>query len=185
MIAALFALSAYFTYQVEARRRQLSGKRAGAQIASGSKVKAVKAIDGDELSVLYNGSPLVVRLLGIKAFSASANEQDIQAVGAAARRELQRDVETGRELVLEYDTFKQDKHGRVLAYVRSGKKDLAEDLVRRGLVMVYTRYPFKRQARYLTAEAQARAQKLGLWSNPRANLRATALKAVWEADKDK
>lgn len=185
MIAALFALSGYFTYQVEARRQRLSGKHAGSKIASGTKVKAIKAIDGDELSVLLDGSPLVVRLLGIKAFSAAANEQDIQAVGAAARRELQRRLTEHGELVLEYDKLKQDKHGRLLAYVRAGKKDLAEELVRNGLVMVYTRYSFKRQARYLTAEAQARARQLGLWGNPRANLRATALKAVWDADKDK
>ena len=184
MIMLLCCVSTYFTYQVQARRKGLKGKRNAAQLASGTKLEPIKAIDGDEVSVKAGGTPAVVRLLGIKAFSASAAEGDIQSIGKAARRGADKLLRAGKgPLVIEYSKFKRDKHGRTLAYLRRGERDIGLELVRRGLVMVYTRYKFARQALYLTAEAKARAQELGLWGSPKATVRATALKAVWEADR--
>lgn len=179
VMGVLFGFSCFFTYQVQARRRSVRGK--GTQVASGAQVRPVQAIDGDEVSIKVAGSPLVVRLVGIKAFSPSTNEPEIKAEGLAAKRALDRLIKSG-PLKVEYDSFKKDKHGRLLGYLRVGEKDVARTLVRKGLVMVFTRYPFPRQADYLTAEGKARASQVGIWLNPRAAQRATTLKAVWEAE---
>lgn len=176
----LFALSCYFTYQVQARRRNVRGKNT--RVNSGATVEAIQAIDGDEVSIKVAGSPLVVRLIGIKAFSSSTNEPEIKTEGLAAKRALDKLIKSA-PLRVEYDSFKKDKHGRLLAYLRVGEKDVAKTMVRDGLVMVYTRYPFARQADYLTAEGRAHAEQVGLWANPKAAQRATTLKAVWEADR--
>lgn len=180
MIMLLCSVSSYFTYQVQARRQGLKGKRNAAKLASGTKVEPIKAIDGDEASVKAAGTPAIVRILGIKAFSATANEGDFQTLGRSARNELNKLMRGGKgPLVVEYAVYKRDRHGRTLAYLRRGEKDVGLELVRKGLVMVYTRYPFARQSLYLTAEARARAQDRGLWGSKQATERAKGLKAAW------
>ncbi len=183
LIAHLVGVSVYFTYEVELRRRNLKGVGNAAKIASGAVVEPVKAIDGDEVSVKTGGTPTVIRILGIKSFSATANERTIQSVGAAAWREADKLMRADPgPLIVTYKTYKQDKRGRTLAYLERGKIDIGLRLVEKGLVLVFTRYPFSRQATYLAAEAKARAQELGLWGDPKTTLRALALKAVWEAN---
>ncbi|MBW2736803.1 MAG: thermonuclease family protein [Deltaproteobacteria bacterium] len=179
VMALLFISSCYFTYRVQARRRIVRGKNT--QVANNAQVQPIQAIDGDEVSIKVAGSPLVVRLIGIKAFSPSTNEPDIKAEGLSAKRALNQLIKSA-PLRVEYTSFKKDKHGRLLGYLRAGDVDVAQALVRKGLVMVFTRYPFPRQADYLTAEGKARASQLGLWANPRATERATTLKALWEAE---
>jgi micrococcal nuclease len=180
VILLLLGAATFFTFQVESRR--LKVRRKIVPIGSGQKVQALKAIDGDEVVVLVNGTPQVIRLLGIKAFAPTANEDGIKSLGAAARRRLEQLIKN-RELVVEYKKEKRDRHGRLLAYLRAGKTDLGLDLIERGLVMVYTRYPFSRKVAYLTAEGRASAKSVGLWGNAKATMRVQALKAVWEAER--
>ncbi len=179
MIMLLVSVSSYFTYQVQARRRGLRAKQNAAKLVSGTEVEPIKAIDGDEASVKAAGTPAIVRILGVKAFSAKANEGDFQTLGRQARNELNKLIRGKGPLVVEYAVYQRDRYGRTLAYLRCGEKDVGLELVRRGLVMVYTRYRFARQSLYLTAEAHARAQELGLWGSKRATERAKGLKAAW------
>ena len=178
MIGALVSLSLFFGYQVRARRARV---KSVVVVESGAVVRAAKAIDGDEVRLKIAGKPLVVRLLGIKSFSAKANERTIQAVGAQAQRALNQLLRE-EPLTVEFQALKRDRHSRLLAYLSANGRDIGLELVRQGLAMVYTRFPFDRQAPYLAAEQSARKANLGLWSDPNAKVRADSLKAVWEAD---
>ena len=84
---------------------------------------------------------------------------------------------------MEYDEAKTDKAGRLLAYLKANDVDVGQALVEQGHALVYTRYPFSREEAYLGVEAVARTRGEGLWSNPKASIRAEALKATWEAQR--
>jgi diguanylate cyclase (GGDEF)-like protein/PAS domain S-box-containing protein len=62
------------------------------------------------------------------------------------------------------NTTPKDKHGRYLATLFADE-DIAIRLVRQGLVLVYTVYPFPAMQSYLQEQEQARAGRRGLWSN--------------------
>jgi micrococcal nuclease len=65
---------------------------------------------------------------------------------------------------LEYDQQRQDKYGRILAYVylEDGTFVNAE-IIRQGYGFSYTRFPFKYLEEFRTLEREAREAKRGLW----------------------
>lgn len=52
-------------------------------------------------------------------------------------------------------------------------------MVRRGLVLVYTVYPFGSMSMYLQEQAKAKADRVGLWSEPDVAKRAELLSREW------
>lgn len=181
VLVILLVASAAFTLDVQRRRGAWSTDTDVPELQSGDTVKVVRAIDGDEVSVAHPGGTLVVRLLGIKAFDPGVQEPGISAIGQACAAALVR-LE-GQEVQVEFDERKLDKAGRLLAYLRAGERDLGRSLVEEGLALVYTRYPFSREEAYRSAEAVAKTRSEGLWGNPRASVRAEALKGTWEAQR--
>ena len=72
----------------------------------------------------------------------------------------------GKEIKLEYDNYKSDKFGRVLAYPIVDGKNISIELVRKGmaeLVIYQKRKPFIYQVQLLEAQTEAKKQKLGIW----------------------
>ena len=86
-----------------------------------------------------------------------------------------------RDVTIRFDEFKQDRTGRVLAYLEINDKDIGQELVREGLVVVYTRYPFSRMTQYEGAEVEAQSRRAGLWANEKAVARVNGWKGSWEA----
>ena len=84
-----------------------------------------------------------------------------------------------RESVL-LNTPPKDTHGRSLATLFVDDKDVALSLIKRGLVVVYTPYPFPALPLYLSAQDRARAERRGLWGNEAASARAAAVAKAWE-----
>lgn len=184
VVVVLLALSAAFVVDVQSRRGAWATDKGAVDVASGTPVKVLQVIDGDEVSVAYEGGSIVVRLLGIKAFDPKVQEPGIAAVGQSCALALERLTKAdGVSVTVEYDEAKTDKVGRLLAYLKAGDVDVGLSLVEQGHAMVYTRYPFSREQPYLSAEAVARSRSEGLWANPKASLRAEALKATWEAQR--
>ena len=72
----------------------------------------------------------------------------------------------------------------MLAYLHAGDRDVGKTLVRRGLAMVFVRYPFSREDAYLAEQVAARNQGRGLWSNPKAAQRADALYTAWKEERE-
>ncbi|MBX7132191.1 MAG: thermonuclease family protein [Fimbriimonadaceae bacterium] len=124
--------------------------------------RVVGVADGDTITVLVDGRESVkVRLAGIDA------PEKAQPFGAVSKRHLS-DRVFGRAVTVEWT--KKDKYGRVVGRVIADGEDVCLDQVRSGLAWHYKRYateqPANQQTAYASAEAQARQEKFGLWSQP-------------------
>jgi micrococcal nuclease len=114
-------------------------------------------VDGDTV-VLENGS--VVRYVGI---TAPENNEPFEKEATEENRKL---VE-GKTVKLEYDNYKGDKFGRILAYVIVDRKNISIELTRKGLaqVVVYQhKKPFIYQDQLLKVQTEARKNRRGIWS---------------------
>lgn len=182
-IAVLCLLSAYFTWDVQVRRGAWRSDEGAVTLQSGTAVRLVQVIDGDEVSVAHQTGTVVVRLLGIKAFDPNVQDPSISGAGLACVEGLTQLLQREVPLELVYDALRFDKAGRLLAYLESEKVDVGLRLVEQGLALAYTRYPFARQAAYEQAQQSAREKRAGLWLHPKATQRAEALIQSWAAER--
>lgn len=122
-----------------------------------------RVIDGDTL-LLANGAR--VRLIGVDTPETVRPNHPPQPWGLEAAR-LTRRLVSGGEVRLEFDGPRKDRYGRFLAHVWVGNRMLAEELVRAGLATAETRYDYAYdvKVRLLEAQAEARAARLGIWSD--------------------
>lgn len=114
--------------------------------------RAGRVIDGDTFVVPEHA---VIRLWGIDA--PEMNQPFGPESKAALVRLLGR-----RGLTIEQ---KDSHYKRKIAIVRTGQQDVALELLKQGLAWHDRRYA-PRQENYAEAEAEARAKKRGLWSDP-------------------
>lgn len=121
------------------------------------KGKVKRVVDGDTV-VLENGS--IVRYVGI---TAPENNDPFEKESTEENRKL---VE-GKTVSLEYDNYKGDKFGRILAYLVVNGKNISVELARKGLaqVVIYQhKKPFIYANELLKAQNEAKKKKLGIWS---------------------
>ncbi len=181
VVALLLSATVVFVFNVQSRRKAWKPKAKEIVVADGDLATVTNVVDADEVTVKdKSGNTFVIRLLGIKGFDPTSNEPQVSAFGQSAVAALRRMAE-GRDVAIRFKTFKQDRVGRVLAYIEFNAKDLGLELVREGLVVVYTRYPFSRQDKYEAAEAEAMSRRAGLWANEKATARVNGWKGSWEA----
>jgi endonuclease YncB( thermonuclease family) len=177
LIAALLGASVFFAVGILEQRREV--RSAQATIASGEVVSLVEVVDGDTLLVRTEaGAQASVRLLGVKAFDTKLEKDVTGTYGQAAVDALRRRLEGKPARVLLHTTPK-DKYGRAIATLIADERDVGLELVKEGLALVYTVYPFPAMPIYLKDQELARAERRGLWGNPDAVLRADALAAEW------
>lgn len=121
------------------------------------KAKVERIVDGDTI-VLASGS--IVRYVGI---TSPENNEAFEKESTEENRKL---VE-GKSVNLEYDNYKADKFGRILAYVIVDGKNVSIELARKGFaqVVIYQhKKPFIYQDQLLKAQDEAKKKKLGIWS---------------------
>ncbi len=121
------------------------------------KGRVERIVDGDTI-VLNNGS--IVRYVGIT--SPETNEPFEKEA-----TETNRKLVEGKEVELEYDNYKGDKFGRILAYLIINGKNVSIELTRLGMaqVVVYQhKKPFIYQDKLLAAQTEAKKKQLGIWS---------------------
>lgn len=120
------------------------------------------ALDGDSLRLSDRRE---VRMIGINAPELGHNGAADQPLAAAAHKRLD-ELVRGRAVNLRYDVERFDRYGRTLAYAfLPDGRDVQEILLREGLVWFVAIAPnISARERYLSAEAKARAQRLGVWS---------------------
>lgn len=121
------------------------------------KGKVERVVDGDTI-VLGNGS--IVRYVGI---TAPENNEPFEKEATETNRKL---VER-KTINLEYDNYKADKFGRILAYVIVDGKNASVEMARKGMaqVVIYQKKkPFIYQDQLLKAQDEAKKNKLGIWS---------------------
>ena len=89
--------------------------------------KVQRVVDGDTV-VLENGS--IVRYVGI---TAPETNEPFEKQASEENRKL---VE-GKTVTLEYDNYKGDKFGRILAYLIIDGKNVSIELARLGMVVIF------------------------------------------------
>jgi micrococcal nuclease len=125
--------------------------------------RVVAVLDGDtvDVTLLASSKRQRVRLIGIES------PERGQCFARAATRAAHKLALAQRvRLIGDRTQAKQDRYGRLLAYVvLPNGNDLARLLIGRGfgVVYVYDRL-FNRVGAYRTAEAAAKARRVGLWS---------------------
>ena len=139
-IALLVGASLFYGFNVERMRRSMLGSEG--KVESGNVVTLVSIVDGDTIRVAQEGQqPVTVRILGIKAFEASIAKDVVAPYGQAAIDTLQRLMANNPVRVLLHSTPK-DRYGRYIAMLYVNDQDIGLRLVKEGLAMVYTAYPF-------------------------------------------
>lgn len=129
-------------------------------LLSNGPFRVVRVLDGDTI-VLDNGE--TVRLIGVDAPEIHHPEIPVQRFGEEATEFLRRFAE-GFECTLEYEPNNiRDLYGRLLAYVFVGDRLANAEIIRRGYAYAYTRFPFRRQAEFISLEHEAREHQYGLW----------------------
>jgi micrococcal nuclease len=126
----------------------------------------VSVVDGDTVKVSREGRTLTVRLIGIDTPETTDPRRPVQCFGAEASARAH-ELLDGSLVQLEFDPSQgsQDKYGRTLAYVYAGSTMVNQVLVEQGYAREYTySQPYRYQAQFKSAEADARAAGLGLWS---------------------
>ena len=125
--------------------------------------RVIHVSDGDTVTVLMRGHDQIrVRLAGIDA---PESKQDF----GRRSRQLMSSLVKGRDVrVIVVD---RDKYGRYVARLETEDGDVGEQMLEAGLARVFVRYvrnlPRDYQVAYTHAEALARSENRGLWSDPK------------------
>jgi micrococcal nuclease len=129
-------------------------------VPGSAEVKVVQVIDGDTIKVVSAGDEEDVRLIGIDA-AEKGEDFSVQATQALEK------LVGGATVHLEMDVEQRDQYDRLLAYVWVGGAMANEELLKQGLVTVYTVSPnVKYVDRFKAAQDAAQAAEIGLWGNP-------------------
>jgi endonuclease YncB( thermonuclease family) len=177
LITVLVGASGYFGTKAEERRREL--QKAETALVSDDIVRLSRVVDGDTVLVSNGqGQTVPVRILGIKAFNHEAQKDPAARFGLAAMDSLRRAFENKSARVVVGSPAK-DKHGRTLAELHVNDEDVGLSLVREGVALVYTAFPFASMPLYLEEQAAARAERRGFWADPEIARRADLLVRQW------
>ncbi|MFT4416422.1 thermonuclease family protein [Fredinandcohnia humi] len=129
-------------------------------------VGSVQSIDGDTITVIYNGNREKIRFLLVDSPETSHPRLGEQPFGTEAKEFTRKLVENSQKIELEFDIGeKRDKYGRLLAYVYVDGKMIQEELLKNGLARVAYVYP--PNTRYIDQfndiQKVARKQGIGIW----------------------
>ncbi|UNK17537.1 thermonuclease family protein [Paenibacillus sp. N3/727] len=130
-------------------------------------VELVKTVDGDTISVKYEGKTEKVRFLLIDTPETSHPRLGVQPFGPEAKAFTKEIVEKAEKLELEFDIGpNRDKYSRLLAYVYADGQMVQELLLEQGLARVA--YIYQPNVRYVDKfndlQTISRNKSLGIWS---------------------
>ena len=130
-------------------------------------VKFNKCVDGDTLKVTVDGETKTVRFLAIDTPESVHPQKEVEAFGKEASNYTCDLVSNAKKLYLEYDknSEKEDKYGRLLAFVYADDKMVQKELIKAGLARVaylYADYTYTNELQKLEEEAEQK--KVGIWS---------------------
>ncbi len=178
VIGILFSASLFFGLNAETQKRTI--RHAGGNLENGDVVRLEKIIDGDTVTVSKeNSPPATIRILGIRAFDAKVEKDAASVFGREAVEELSR-LMANRPVRILLNTPPKDSQGRFLATLYVNDRDLGLELVKRGLVLVYSVYPFPSMPIYLQEQELAKAKRRGLWADREVKSRAINLIRSWQ-----
>ena len=118
--------------------------------------KATKISDGDTITIEQQGVKYRIRFYGIDAPESS------QVYGAKSRLALENIIKDKELKIVCKD---KDRYGRIVGQVYSEEQDVNLAMLKLGAAWFYEQYARDNDA-YRQAAAQAKREKIGLWSNP-------------------
>ena len=181
VVLGLFGASTFFTLRVCAFKHSINPGVSSGALTSGQKAVVTTVIDGDEVVVDVSGQAVRVRILGTSSYDPKLSDRVAAPFGEQAVRALE--ALKGKPVELVFDELKYDSHKRLLSYLHVGDLDVGADMVAKGLVLTYTKFPFSRMGAYVVAEEAARDSKAGLWADERLAERSRQLRRLWEAQR--
>lgn len=122
-----------------------------------------RVVDGDTL-LMADGVRL--RLIGINCPESVKPDSPVEPFGPEAS-EFTRKFIGDQQVKLQFDQEREDRFGRMLAYVFVGDMFLNEELLRAGLGRYehHFHYSEAMKRRYRAAQDEARQSKRGIWSD--------------------
>lgn len=131
------------------------------------KVKFESCVDGDTIKVTLNNEVKTVRFLAVDTPETKHPTKGEQPYGKEASTYTCDKVTNAKKIELEYDSNsdKEDKYGRLLAWIWVDGSLLQKELVTNGLARVaylYGDYKYTEELQGL--EKVAQSKELGLWS---------------------
>ena len=126
----------------------------------------LRVIDGDTVEINYDEQAVSVRLIGVDTPETVHPNQPVEAYGREASS-FTKNLLLGESVYLRFDTERQDRYGRLLAYLYRVPDGLFVNLeiVRQGYGHAYTRFPFKHMELFKHYGNQARTAGKGLWGD--------------------
>lgn len=173
----LISASIFFGFGAEKQRHLLH--HSGARLETGDLVILDRVVDGDSVVVIKDTGKATVRIVGIKAFTAKVEKDEAAIFGKTAIEEIEKMMASNPVRVILH-TQPKDTHGRFLATLYVNEGDVAIHLIRKGLVLVYSAYPFPAMPIYLHEQELARGGNRGIWGNTEVKMRALALISEWQ-----
>lgn len=120
--------------------------------------KVIRVIDGDTMEVLYEETPIKIRLAHIDC----PEKRGKQPFGNKAKLALS-DLCFGQIVTVQSKNY--DRYKRLIAVIINNKKQIVnQEMVKQGMAWHFTRY--STAAVYDQLEAEARHNKVGLWQDP-------------------
>lgn len=153
----VIALFMYFTSGEDAEEASTSGY---------IPVELVKTIDGDTIRVMYEGKERKLRYLLIDTPELNHKQQGKQPFSEEATKRNDELLKSGN-IEIEFDIGeREDKYGRLLAYVYVDGESVQQQLVEEGLARVAYIYPpnTKHLDPFKDAEGKAQQAGTGIWS---------------------
>jgi micrococcal nuclease len=131
---------------------------------SGEWRTVVRVVDGDTL--VLDGDERV-RLIGVDTPESVDPRRPVERYGKKASAFTRRLAE-GKRARLAFDSERQDRYGRTLAYVYlEDGTFLNAEIIRQGYGHAYTRFPFRYTEEFRGYEREAREHRRGLWGTER------------------
>ena len=120
--------------------------------------KVIRIIDGDTMEVLYENTPVKIRLAHIDC----PEKRGKQPFGNNAKLALS-NLCFGQMVTVQGENY--DRYKRLIAVIINNKKQIVnQEMVKQGMAWHFTRY--STSVIYDELEAEARQNKIGLWQEP-------------------
>ncbi len=148
---------------VKAPIETLDGLAASLSPDASERVKVTRVIDGDTFEASFDGDSRRVRILQIDTPESVKSNTPVECYAKKASSFTKKKL-TGKRVTLIYSREREDKYGRVLAYVELNDVDFGARLLRNGYARTLTIKPNSdRTEKYEDLEADARRKQRGLW----------------------
>ena len=143
-----------------------SKQQSSTDLKGKEKVHIIRVVDGDTFVARNSkGQQLKIRLIGVDTPETVKPNTPVQPCGKEASHFSKKNL-TNKDVYLEYDKEKNDRYGRVLAYVWLDKDTLFNELlVKEGLAKEkYFAPNGKYRDVFIKAQNEAQKKKINLWS---------------------